>query len=201
MAAPLDKTFDWTLRDGTPITVRPIRPDDKDRLQAAVPHISAENLYRRFFMPVVQLSEQQLRFLTEVDQVHHIAWLAVARDEPGQPLVGVARCVEFEEEPHVSESAILVVDAYQKRGAGVLLLAVLSIAAAHQGIQVLRSFTFEENLPFLNTMMHLGAKTRWEYSNVRRVDFPVYADANNVPDGERTTPFREVLALIAQRLA
>jgi GNAT superfamily N-acetyltransferase len=198
MAAPLDKTFDWTLRDGTRLRLRPIRPDDKARLKAALPGISAENLYRRFFMPVVQLSEQQLRFLTEVDQVHHIAWLAVAADEVDEPLVGVARCVQFDEQPELAESAILVVDRYQHRGVGTLLLALLSLVAAHQGVTVLRSFALEENLPFLRTMMHLGAKSRWEYANVRRVDLPVFTAPEQVPVSH---PFQQVLAEVTARLA
>lgn len=198
MGLPVDKEFEWTLRDGTRLRLRPIRPDDKQRLKDALPHISAENLYRRFFMPVVQLSDQQLRFLTEVDQVHHIAWLALSADEEGEPLVGVARCVQFDDQPEIAESAILVVDRYHHRGAGTLLLALLSLVAAHHGITTLRSFALEENLPFLRTMAQLGAKSRWEHSNVRRVDLPVIADPGDVPSGH---PFGGVLAEVAARLA
>jgi GNAT superfamily N-acetyltransferase len=189
MAAPTTKAFDWTLRDGTRLHLRPIRPDDKDTLQAAIPHISAENLYRRFFMPVVRLSEQQLRFLTEIDHVHHIAWLALAVDAPERPLAGVARCVQLDEDPTTAESALLVVDRFQRRGIGTLLLAVLTVVAARQGIAVLRSFALEENLPFLDTMRRLGARSHWEYANVRRVDLPVHVHAGDVPQTPGTAPF------------
>lgn len=198
MGAPVTNEFDWTLRDGTRLHLRPIRPDDKQRLKDALPHISSANLYRRFFMPVVQLSDKQLQFLTEVDQVHHIAWLAVAADEPDQPLVGVARCVQFDDQPEMAEAAILVVDRWQHVGAGTLLLALLGLVAARHGITVLRSFALEENLPFLRTMARLGARSRWEHANVLRVDLPVITDPGAVaPDH----PFRGVLAQVAARLA
>lgn len=193
--------FDWTLRDGTRLHLRPIAADDKERLKAALPGISSENLYRRFFMPVVRLSDQQLRFLTEVDQVRHIAWLAVAADEPGAPLVGVCRCVQLDDQPQIAEAALLVVDRFQHRGAGTVLLATLSLLAAHRGINTLRSFALEENLPFLKTMTRLGARSRWEYSNVRRIDLPVYAAPDAVPDTEGAAPFRTTLAEIGTRLA
>lgn len=193
--------FDWTLRDGTRVRLRPIAADDKARLKAALPGISAENLYRRFFMPVVRLSDEQLRFLTEVDQVRHIAWLAVAADEPDSPLVGVCRCVQLDDQPQFAEAALLVVDRFQHRGAGTVLLATLSLLAARHGITTLRSFALEENLPFLRTMAHLGARSRWEYSNVRRIDLPVYATPDAVPDTEGAAPFRAVLAGIGPRLA
>lgn len=198
MAVPVTNEFDWTLRDGTRLRLRPIRPDDKQRLQDAMPHISAANLYRRFFMPVVQLSDSQLKFLTEVDQVHHIAWLAVAVGEPGEPLVGVARCVQFEDRPEIAEAAILVVDRWQHVGAGTLLLAVLDLVAARHGITLLRSFALEENLPFLRTMARLGARSHWEHANVLRVDLPVITDPASVAADH---PFRGVLAEVAARLA
>lgn len=193
--------FDWTLRDGTRLHLRPIGADDKARLSSALPGISAENLYRRFFMPVVRLSEQQLRFLTEVDQVHHIAWLALARDEEGRPLVGVCRCVQLDDQPQIAEAALLVVDRYQHLGVGTLLLATLSLLAARHGITTLRSFALEENLPFLRTMSQLGARSRWEYANVRRIDLPVYATPGAVPDTEGAAPFRAVLAEVGALLA
>lgn len=201
MSTAIRNEFDWTLRDGARLHLRPVRPDDKDLLAGALPFISAENLYRRFFMPVARLSAQQLRFLTEVDQVHHVAWLALAVDNPEQPLAGVCRCVQFSDQPEIAESALLVVDDWQHRGVGTLLLATLSVVAAHHGITTLRSFALEENLPFLNTMMRLGARSRWEYANVRRVDLPVRADPAEVPAAAGTDAFRRVLAEVRALLA
>lgn len=196
MADPLTTEFDWTLDDGAVLHMRPIRSGDKELLQGAIPHISAENLYRRFFMPVVRLSDDQLRFLTEVDQVRHIAWCALVPAETDQPLAGVCRCVRIDDEPGVAEAAILVVDAWQHRGIGTLLLATLSVAAAHQEIRTLRSYSLEENVPFLHTMLSLGAVSRWEYGNVRRIDLPVYDDLLTVPRSPRGRIFRNALAAV-----
>lgn len=193
MAEPLLSEFEWTLEGGIRLLVRPICSDDKQLLADAVPHISAENLYRRFFMPIMQLSDDQLRFLTEVDHQRHIAWCAIAVSEPRRPLAGVCRCVHIDDTPDVAEAAVLVVDQWQHMGIGTLLLALLAVASDNQGIVTLRSFALGENTPFLRTMQSLGAETHWEYGNVMRIDLPVYADPGEIPDTPRGNQYRQVL--------
>lgn len=197
MAEALTREFDWKAADGTKLRIRPVRADDKDLLQAALPRISADNLYRRFFMPVMRLSEAQIKFLTEVDQVDHIAWCAVG---PGGELAGVARCVRVPDETDMAEAAILVVDDWQHLGLGTLLLAVLSVCSARQGIRTLRSYALEENTPFLATMRSIGAESHWEYGNVRRIDLPVQVAPDSVPPGGRGDIYRAALTEVRKHL-
>ncbi len=55
------------LRDGRPVTIRAIRPDDKGRMADALREASPESLYRRTFSVKRDLSDDDLKQLTEVD--------------------------------------------------------------------------------------------------------------------------------------
>ena len=79
-----------TLLDGTTVFIRPIAPEDKPLLAAGLRNLSPETAYRRFLSPKVRFSEDELRYLTEVDGHDHIAYVAV---DAATTLVAVGRVV------------------------------------------------------------------------------------------------------------
>lgn len=175
------------LRDGSRALVRPIRPDDKERLRVGLAKLSPQSRYLRFHTPVVELTEEQLRYLTEVDFKDHVAWVAIdpyAIDEPG---MGVARYVRLDEET-VAEAAITVADAYQGRGVGSLLLGILARSARENGIETFRSYVLSENTPMLRIFERLGASIiRPEEDatldeGVTRIDLPLPEEASGIDD-------------------
>ncbi len=172
--APHARQFRTVLRDGTRLALRCVEPDDKQRLRDGIRHYSPQTLYRRFFAPVSELSAEQLKFLTEVDQVDHVAWLVVDEDHPEFPGVGVARWVRLPEDPKIAETALIVQDSHQGRGIGTLLFAVLNETARAGGVAVLRSMVLGENNRFIATLVAYGASARHESHGLMRVDLPVY---------------------------
>lgn len=112
------------------VTVRPIRPDDAERLGRLLRRLSRETVHKRFFTAVVDPPASALRHLAEVDHVHREAFVAVVRDE----VVGVARFEGRVDDDPVAEAAVVVEDAWQRRGIGRRLLRHLGRAAAAQGI-------------------------------------------------------------------
>lgn len=91
------------LRDGTRVLIRPIEPEDRTALAEGFQHLSPESRYRRFFAPVIGLSEGDLDYLTRVD--HHAHEALVAVEETTGEGVGVARYVQTG--PDVAEPAIV----------------------------------------------------------------------------------------------
>ena len=69
-----DPAFQFSLEESCSVLLRPITPNDKARLQNGLELVSAEYRYLRFFAAISQLGQAQLRYLTEVDQVNHVAW-------------------------------------------------------------------------------------------------------------------------------
>jgi GNAT superfamily N-acetyltransferase len=182
------------LRDGSRIEVRPVRPDDKERLRQGFARLSAESRYRRFLTALDQLSDEQVRYLTEIDYADHMAWVALDPAQPGRPGVGVARYVRLPEDPAVAEAAVTVLDEYQGRGIGTILLRLLAGSAREHGIGAFRGYVLADNDPMVDILHDLGAAVTPE-GPLLRVDVPIPASPDELPD----TPTGRVFKSIAGR--
>jgi GNAT superfamily N-acetyltransferase len=146
----------WTerLRDGTPIEVRPIQPDDRQALADGIQQMSPESRYRRFFSPVARLTEAQLTYLTDVDHHDHEALVAM---EPGTERgIGVARFIRSDSDPEIAEFAVAVADDWHERGVGTALIHRLTQRAREEGITRFSGTILEENRPMLELVEELG---------------------------------------------
>jgi len=171
--APDRARLQTILRDGTAVRFRPIRPDDKHWLQDGIRQMSPQSRYRRFFSPVAELNEDQLRYFTEVDQVDHVAWVATLEDDR---VIGVARFVRLPDDTQAAEAAVTVVDAYQHRGVGRALLLVLTEDAIKRGIKRFTMFVLGENQQMLGLLHDVGAVLDGIHDGVN--DFHVELPAN-----------------------
>jgi protein lysine acetyltransferase len=132
------------LADGTPLVIRPIRPDDKALLATGLAHLSEASRYTRFLAPKPSFTKAELRYLTEVDGVDHVAYVALRGDAPKE-LVAVARLVRDAEDPRRAEIAVTVGDPWQRRGIGTLLGDHLAMAARDRGIRWLTATMAADN--------------------------------------------------------
>jgi len=141
------------LKDGRTITVRAIRPDDREALAGGVRRLSSESRYRRFFTPVDELSESELSYLTEVDHVDHEALVA---EEPTTGAgIGVARFIRLAD-PQAAEVAIAVADEWQGLGVGTVLLRRLTERAREEGIKRFTADVLADNRQMLHLLNELG---------------------------------------------
>ncbi|MDQ3767887.1 MAG: GNAT family N-acetyltransferase [Actinomycetota bacterium] len=148
-----------TLRDGARVTLRPIRPDDKDRLREAFERLGEESRYRRFFSPMSTLSPAMLRYLTEVD--HHDHEALVAQDAGTGEGLGVARYVRgHHAPPDEAEAAITVVDDWQGRGLGGVLLRALADRAREEDITTFTALVQADNPRAIRALSALGQAQR-----------------------------------------
>ena len=123
------------LRDGTKAALRLICTDDKELLRAGFDRLSPESRYARFLAPKAQLSDDELRYLCEVDQEDHVAIGALRDDPHGAPIgLGIARFIRLADRPDTAEAAVAVADEVQHQGLGRLLLTRLVAAGAERGI-------------------------------------------------------------------
>jgi GNAT superfamily N-acetyltransferase len=187
------------LRDGTPVLLRPVRPQDKSRFVEGLRLMSLESRYLRFFAPVGSFSEKQLAYLTEVDQRQHVAWGALDPLDPNFPGFGVARYVREEDAPEVAEVAVAVIDSMHRRGLGTVLLGLLYLLAGWGGVRVFRGTILPANSFLIDWARALQAQIRF-VDGAYQVDVPVHRRLEALPDSEEGTRFKTELAYLQSLL-
>lgn len=144
------------LRDGALIEVRPLTADDRELLQAGFDRLSPESRYRRFMGPMPTLSERDLDYLTQIDHHDHEALLAI--DPATGQGVGVARFVRIDDQ--TAEPAVAVVDDWQRRGVGTVLLGALAQRAREEGIERFCAPVLAVNSDAIAVLESLGETSR-----------------------------------------
>ena len=142
------------LRDGRPMDVRALRPDDRDALIAAIGRTSADSFYRRFFGVKHEFTEQQIASFLNIDFIDHVALVAVVEESARPTIVGGDRYVVVK--PGTAEVAFAIVDEYQGQGIGSALLRHLAIIARSVGLRELIAEVLSENAPMLNVFKKSG---------------------------------------------
>ncbi len=142
-----------TLQDGSQVVIRPLRRSDRPAFIAAFERLGEQSRYRRFLGPMPSLTESQLRHLTDVDQRDHVA-LAALDATAGSGIVGVARFIRLADAD--VEPALAVVDDWQARGLGTVLLAALVHVARAQGVRRFQAYVLADNVDMLRLLRGIG---------------------------------------------
>ena len=147
------------LFDGTPVTIRPIRADDKPMEQEFVQHLSADSRYKRFMSTLKELPPGKLKYLTEIDYVRHLALVAIIRRTDQEVEIGVARYVAGPQGDDC-EFAIAIDDEWQGSGvAGILMLSLID-AARVRGMRRMEAFILASNDKMIKFARQLGFDVR-----------------------------------------
>ncbi len=164
--------FTLPLRDGELVDFRAVKQNDKETLQKGMLALSSKSRYFRFFSPILKLSDTQLCNFTGIDQQNHVAWIALAHNETEDRGLGIARFIRIQNQPEIAEFGVVVIDSYQQRGLGSILLAVLHRMASIKGIEILRGYVLADNTVMSKWLGRLGAVSVFE-NGVYRMDLTV----------------------------
>ena len=134
------------LGDGTSALLRPIQATDKAALQAGFRRMSARSRYQRCMGQKAELTEHELKYFTELDGYDHFA-LAAIRSPVASSVegIGAGRFVRLRE-PDVAEPAVTIVDHYQRKGLGMIILERLLGAAWERDVRRLHFELLAGNL-------------------------------------------------------
>ncbi len=143
-----------TSRDGTRWTIRAIEPADWAELQRLHLRLSPRSRRRRFLSELRTLPEPLARRFAAVDFEDAAAFVA---QRPGETAIrGVARFARDAEERELADIAVVVEDAFQRRGLGQLLMRRLAAFAWECGIRRFRAEVLGENAEVLALFRRLG---------------------------------------------
>ncbi len=148
---PAEWEADVVLSDGGTVHVRPIRPDDADRLVALHSRLSSESIYFRFFSPRPVLTDREIERFTTVDYDDRMAMVALLGDD----LVAVARYDRWPGRDE-AEVAFTVDDVHQGRGIATVLLEHLAAIARQRGIHRFTAETLPQNRKMLGVFRSAG---------------------------------------------
>ena len=150
-----------TARDGSPILLRPIRPEDEPLEKQFFDYLSKETIYFRFFGYISQLSKNMLTRFTHIDYDREMAIVAEIEKEGHQQLVGVVRIVG---DPwgEKAEYAIVIADAWQNQGLGGQMTDFILEIAQDKGYQVVYGTLLKRNTGMKKLFERKGFTVRSE---------------------------------------
>jgi ribosomal protein S18 acetylase RimI-like enzyme len=144
------------LRDGEPIRIRALSPGDEAGMLDAIGQTSAQSLQRRFFVMKRHFSDKERAYFMDVDFKNHVAIVALAGGTDREAIVGAGRYIVSE--PERAEMAFVVIDAWQGRGVGSILMRHLVKIASDAGLQELTAEVLPENTAMLKVFRKFGFK-------------------------------------------
>jgi GNAT superfamily N-acetyltransferase len=137
------------LKDGTAVHIRPIRPEDDRLLIEIFNRLSPQSVYQRFFTNVSELTPGMARYLADANSARRLALMAEIAGE----VVAVGR-YEPTPDPETVELALVVLDEWQDKGLGrIMVREILKVGWAN-GIKRFRADVLAEN----RRMLHLLAQ-------------------------------------------
>lgn len=158
MQPPLVK-YEWITDDGSRVTIRPIRPEDREIERAFVSKLSSNSKYFRFFSAIKGLSPQMLDRFTQVDYPREMAFIATVQVAAQDLEIGVARYAPGSSEA-TAEFAVVIADEWQGRGIGRELLRHLFEVARTSGFERLEGIVLSANENMLSLCRSLGFTER-----------------------------------------
>lgn len=147
----------YTLSNNLKLYVRLLQKEDKEALQEGFDKLSNQTKRFRFLSTPQKLSNQELQYLTNIDNQNHLAVCAYIKENGKDVGVGVARYIRLLKNSTKAEIAITIVDEYQKLGIGKILITEIIKHAKANNIK-----TFEANAFYFNNTI-LGIINNYNY--------------------------------------
>ncbi len=144
-----------TLRDGTPVILRPIRPEDEPLWHEMLLQCSTETLRGRFRSLFRQMTHEMAARFCFIDYDRELAIVAEATHGPQRQLIGVGHLICNADHTN-AEYAVLVPDAWQRRGVGSLITKNSVEIAADWGLSLVIGETERLNRGMISTFKAAG---------------------------------------------
>jgi GNAT superfamily N-acetyltransferase len=152
--------FYETLKNGTHVTVRAARADDGPKIRRAFVNLEPQTMYTRFFGYKPEITDQELKRVTEADFLYDVALVATIGTGDEEVVIGGASysAAHTQSPPSTAEIAFTVEEDCQNLGiAGVLLRHIIGIARQNKLTQ-LTAEILAANAPMLTVVRRCGLK-------------------------------------------
>ena len=145
----------WILPSGQSLRVRPIRHDDGKLEEAFVRGLSLESRYQRMLSGGTKITPEWIDSMTHIDYYRHMAFAVTTVSGGAEQFVGVGRYVVDAATPS-ADVALVLADAWQRKGLGRRLLETLLEHAARAGIREAVAVVLATNVAMLRLARSMG---------------------------------------------
>ncbi|SFG99683.1 Acetyltransferase (GNAT) domain-containing protein [Palleronia marisminoris] len=183
-----------TLRDGRTALLRDLVPGDADALVAGFARLSPQSRVFRFLRAIERLEARDIETFTHPDHTNHEAIGALVEDSETLVPAGIGHFFRAPTALDRAELALTVIDPYQQKGLGSLILGRLLQRAATVGIRRLDAVVHVRNEGMARMLRQLGASSFLD-GTTRYFDLPVHPDPATYPDTHAGDAVRRAWAL------
>jgi acetyltransferase len=154
---PKEYVSSFSLKDGSRVVLRPIRPEDEPMEAEMFTKFSERTQQYRFFQLIKDISHELMIRFTQIDYDREIAIVGELRSPEGPKMVGVARIIA-DGYNETAEFAIVVADPWQYQGLGSKLTDFVLKLARKRGLKKIFAEMLNENTAMIHILEKRGFK-------------------------------------------
>lgn len=143
------------LRDGTPVLLRPLKPEDEPQMHDFLSKCSEDTIYFRYFRHIRKFTHEMLIRFTQNDYDREIGLVALGQPPTPEVMLGMGHLF-MDSRRETAEFAIMVGDQWQGNGLGSEIVWRLIEIAQEQGVQRLWGEILAQNQPMLEMAKKMG---------------------------------------------
>ena len=154
---PKELTYNWEIKDGTKVLVRPILPEDEGLEREFFGSLSRQTQYFRFFGYIQDVTHELLIRYTQIDYDREMALIALVEEEGKNKMIGVVRIVQ-DFDNGSAEFAIVISDKWQSKGLGNLFMDTIMEIARKRKIKKIYAHVLNQNTTMIYMFRKRGFK-------------------------------------------
>ena len=151
---PRKYTTDWKLKDGTPVLLRAIKPEDEALFYELFRSFSEDTMRFRFFQIIKDVTHETLTRYCNIDYDREISIVAETQQDKRR-IIGAARII-LEPGRNCGEFAVVVGDQWQGHGLGSKLIDYIIEIGREMNMETIYGFVISDNVKMFNMCTHKG---------------------------------------------
>jgi len=146
---------EWSMKDGTSVTLRPIRPEDEPLEFELFKTFSPETYRFRFFGPPKEMTHEDMVRFTNIDYRREMAIVAEMGEDDERKMLGVGRLIvgpDFQS----ARFAVVVGDPWHGKGLGTKLVDMLIGVSRDKGLSKVQGLIQRDNEVMIHICENMG---------------------------------------------
>jgi len=151
-----------TLKNGTEIFFRPVKPTDEATLSEMLYSLSQSSVQTRYMARTIGFPHKDVQQLTNIDYSQDVSIVGTVPGVSNDQIVAIAQYY-LDPKSQAAELAFLVQDEWQQKGMGTFMLAYLTQIAKQRGVKRFYAKVLPTNKPMLAIFHSSGHEVKTEF--------------------------------------